>query len=70
MQDPKQHSKIFAELGFTYVDDGCEGECEVCEQKTDCTVYPELLKFPVSFFCREIFYLDKYRFIIYTIRKR
>ena len=45
MHDPEQHSKIFTELGFTYVDDGCEGNCDVCEQKTDCTVYPELLKF-------------------------
>ena len=45
MHDPEQYGKIFSELGFTYVDDGCEGDCDVCEQKTDCTVYPELLKF-------------------------
>lgn len=45
MHDPKQQSKIFTELGFTYVDDGCEGDCAACEQRSDCTVYPELLKF-------------------------
>ena len=45
MHDPEQHGKIFTELGFTFVDDGCEGNCDACEQKADCTVYPELLKF-------------------------
>jgi hypothetical protein len=39
MHDPKQHNKIFTELGFTYVDDGCEGGCDSCEQKPGCTVY-------------------------------
>ncbi len=30
--DPEQFHKIFTELGFTYVDDGCEGFCPECKQ--------------------------------------
>lgn len=40
--DPEQYHKIFSELGFTWVDDGCNGFCPECEQKEDCAVYPEL----------------------------
>ena len=40
--DPEQHHKIFTELGFTYVDDGCDGFCPECEQKLECEVYDEL----------------------------
>ena len=40
--DPAQHDKIFTELGFTYVDDGCDGFCPECGQKLDCKVYEEL----------------------------
>jgi len=40
--DPEQHHKIFTELGFTYVDDGCDGFCPECEQKLECGVYEEL----------------------------
>lgn len=40
--DPEQHHKIFTELGFTYVDDGCDGFCPECEQKLGCKVYEEL----------------------------
>lgn len=40
--DPEQHHKILTELGFTYVDDGCDGFCPECEQKPDCKVYEEL----------------------------
>jgi len=40
--DPKQHHKIFTELGFTYVDDGCDGFCPECEQKLKCEIYDEL----------------------------
>jgi len=42
VQDPEQYGKIFSELGFTYVDDGCDGECESCEQQSGCTVYPSI----------------------------
>lgn len=40
--DPEQHDKIFSELGFTYVEDGCDGFCPECEQKADCEVYEEV----------------------------
>ena len=40
--DPDQHYKIFSELGFSYVDDGCDGFCPKCEQKDRCEVYPEI----------------------------
>ena len=40
--DPDQKHKIFTELGFTYVDDGCDGFCPKCEQKNICKVYPDL----------------------------
>lgn len=40
--DPDQKHKIFTELGFTYVDDGCDGFCPECEQKNICSVYPDL----------------------------
>lgn len=41
-KDPEQCHKIFSELGFTYVEDGCDGFCPECEQKDTCQVYPEL----------------------------
>lgn len=37
--DPKQHGKIYSELGFSLVEDGCDGWCPGCEQKDVCTVY-------------------------------
>lgn len=40
--DPDQEHKIFTELGFTYVDDGCDGYCPECAQKNICSVYPDL----------------------------
>jgi hypothetical protein len=40
--DPEQHHKIFTELGFTLVDDGCDGFCPECEQKLECGVSEEL----------------------------
>ena len=40
--DHEQHRKIFTELGFTYVDDGCDGFCPECEQKLTCEFYKEL----------------------------
>lgn len=40
--DPEQFCKIFSELGFAYVDDGCDGVCPECERKARCEVYPEL----------------------------
>lgn len=40
--DPEQFIKIFTDLGFTYVDDGCDGGCPECERKMQCEVYPEL----------------------------
>jgi len=40
--DPEQYYKIFSELGFSYVDDGCDGYCPECEKKDRCEVYPEI----------------------------
>jgi len=40
----EQEHKIFTELGFTRVDDGCDGFCPECEQMTTCQVYKEELK--------------------------
>ena len=40
--DPEQHHKIFTELGFTLVEDGCDGFCPECEQKLTCNIYEEL----------------------------
>lgn len=39
--DPEQFHKIFSELGFTYVEDGCDGFCPECEQMIKCEVYKE-----------------------------
>ena len=40
--DPKQFNKIFSELGFSYADDGCEGDCYACEKKNGCTMYADI----------------------------
>ena len=40
--DPEQFNKIFTELGFTYVDDGCDGFWPECEKMMKCAVYKEL----------------------------
>jgi hypothetical protein len=40
--DPEQFNKIFTELGFTYVEDGCDGFCPECEQMTKCKTYKEI----------------------------
>ena len=40
--DPEQFNKIFTELGFTYVEDGCDGFCPECEQMMKCKVYKEI----------------------------
>ena len=40
--NPKEFHKIFTELGFSYVDDGCDGYCPECEKKDACETYPEL----------------------------
>lgn len=39
--DPEQFHKIFTELGFSYVEDGCDGFCPECEQMLKCEVYKE-----------------------------
>ena len=41
-KDPQEFHKMFTELGFTYVDDGCDGYCPECEKKDDCKVFLEL----------------------------
>ena len=41
-RNPEQQYKIFSELGFTYVDDGCDGYCPDCQQKDTCKVAPEI----------------------------
>ncbi len=40
--DPEQFNKIFTELGFTYVEDCCDGFCPECEQMMKCEVYKEI----------------------------
>ncbi len=40
--NPDQFSNIFTELGFTYVDDGCDGFCPECEKMMKCKAYKEL----------------------------
>ena len=42
VHDPDQFHKIFSELGFSYVDDGCDGDCDGCKKKTTCEVYAEI----------------------------
>ncbi len=42
--DPEQHHKIFTDLGFAYVEDGCDGFCPECEQMLKCEVYNKELK--------------------------
>jgi hypothetical protein len=37
--DPEQFNKIYTELGFAYVEDGCDGFCPECEQMLKCKVY-------------------------------
>ena len=39
--DPEQFHKIFSELGFTYVEDGCDGFYPECGQMLECEVYKE-----------------------------
>ncbi len=41
-KDPERQYKIFSELGFSYVDDGCDGYCPDCEQKDTCETAPEI----------------------------
>ncbi|HET6515488.1 MAG TPA: hypothetical protein VFG09_10045 [Thermodesulfovibrionales bacterium] len=41
-KDPEQFHKIFEELGFAYVDDGCDGFCPECEQMLKCKVYEQI----------------------------
>jgi hypothetical protein len=48
MHDPEQLNKIFSELGFSYVDDECEGDCPHCEKKNSCTVYANTKDSPKS----------------------
>lgn len=39
--DPEQLHKIFSELGFTYIEDGCDGFCPECKQMLKCEVHKE-----------------------------
>lgn len=39
--DPEQFHKIFSELGFSYVEDGCDGFCPECKQMLKCEAYEE-----------------------------
>jgi hypothetical protein len=40
--DPDQFYKIFSELEFSYVDDGCDGACDHCKQEDTCETYAEI----------------------------
>jgi hypothetical protein len=37
--DPNQYYKIFTELGFSYIENNCNGYCPECENKSTCEVY-------------------------------
>ena len=41
-RDEEQYHKIFSELGFVFVEDGCDGYCPKCENRRTCPNYPEL----------------------------
>lgn len=41
-RDELAYPKIFSELGFTFVDDGCDGYCPECPNQRTCDAYPEL----------------------------
>jgi len=43
-KNPDEFSKIFTELGFTYVKDGCTGNCIPCRKKKRCETYREIMK--------------------------
>jgi hypothetical protein len=40
--DPDQFYKIFSELGFSYVEDDCNGACDHCKRKDTCETYAEI----------------------------
>ncbi len=40
--DPEQFHEISTELGFTYVNNGCDGCCPECGQMMRCEVYNEM----------------------------
>ncbi len=39
---PEHVHKIFTEIGFTYVNNGCDGFCPECGQMLRCEVYNEM----------------------------
>jgi hypothetical protein len=41
-KNPDELSKIFTELGFRYVKDGCSGNCVPCKKKAHCATYREI----------------------------
>jgi len=41
-RDEAKYPKIFSELGFTFIDDGCDGFCPECPNQRTCDAYPEL----------------------------
>ena len=41
-KNPDEFSKIFTELGFSYVKDGCSGNCIPCKKKQDCETYHKI----------------------------
>ena len=43
-KNPDEFSKIFTELGFSYVKDGCSGNCIPCKKKANCETYSEIQK--------------------------
>jgi hypothetical protein len=41
-KNPDEFSKIFTELGFSYVKDGCSGNCIPCRKKASCETYSQI----------------------------
>jgi len=41
-KNPDAFSKIFTDLGFSYVKDGCSGNCIPCKKKKVCETYNQI----------------------------
>lgn len=47
MDKPHQSENIhkeIAELGFTYVENGCDGLCHECDDMSECAAYKKMIE--------------------------
>jgi hypothetical protein len=42
LMNPKEFNKIFTELGFSYAEEDCGGNCIKCKKKDNCKTYTEI----------------------------